>query len=147
MKALLRLSLLAVLLAVPPGRCLGMRTIGIISTNEAKVMGLKVRATPAGPNAAWLELEFRTEGKLKDYSPERSFSHVELEIREGTKSLVSYVALQERHPKPGQVRVRFMADRGYLDKLVLTIVVGEGLLPGGAYEVRVKDFVDPAGIR
>ena len=110
-------------------------------------MGLEVRATPAGPDAGWLELEFKTEGKLKDYSPERSFNHVELEIRDGEKPLLSYAALQEQHPKPGRVRVRFMANRAYLDKSILTIVVGDGLLPGGAYELRVKEFVDVAKIR
>jgi hypothetical protein len=147
MKIIFNLSVLAVLLAVTPGRCLAMRAIGIVSTNEAKAMGLEVRATPAGPDATWLELEFKTEGKLKDYSPERSSSHVELEIRDGDKTLLSYAALQEQHPNPGHVRVRFMANRAYLDKLILTIVVGEGQMPGGAYELRVKEFVDPAPIR
>lgn len=140
------LSLLAVLLAVAPSRCLAMREIGIISTSEAKAMGLEVRATSAGPEALWLELEFRTEGRLRDYSPERSFSRVELEIRDGAKALLTYAALQEQHPKPGLVRVRFMASRAYLDKIILTIVVGDGLLPGGAYELRVKEFVDPSNI-
>jgi hypothetical protein len=146
MKAIFSLSVLAVLLAVAPSRCLALRSIGILSTNEAKAIGVEVRATPAGPDAAWLELEFKTEGKLKDYNPERG-SHVELEIRDGEKSLLSYAALQEQHPKSGHVRVRFMASRAYLDKLILTIVVGDGAMMGGAYELRVKEFVDPAKIR
>ena len=141
MKTILHLSVLVVLLAVAPSRCLALRSLGILSTNEAKEMGLEVRATPAGPDAAWLELEFKIEGKLKDYNPER-FSQVELEIRDGEKSLLSYAALQEQHPAPGRVRVRFMANRAYLDKLVLTIVVGQGLMAGGAYELRMKEFVD-----
>jgi hypothetical protein len=122
-----------------------MRSIGILSANEAKAMGVEVRATPAGPEAAWLELEFKTEGKLKGYSPD--FSHVELEVREGEKSLLSYVALKETHPERGRVRVRLMVSRAYLDKLILTIVVGEGAMVGGAYELRVTEFVDPAKIR
>jgi hypothetical protein len=146
MKTTLNLAVLAVLLAVAPFRCLAMRSIGILSTNEAKAIGVEVRATPAGPDAVWLELEFKTEGKLKDYNPERS-SHVELEIRDGGKSLLSYAALQEQHPAPGHVCVRFMANRAYLDRIVLTIVVGSGAMVGGAYEVHVKEFVDPAKIR
>ena len=122
-----------------------MRSIGILSTNEAKVMGVEVRATPAGPEACWLELEFQTKGKFKEYNPERS-SHVELEIRDGEKSLVSYVALLEQHPTPGHVRVRFLANRALLGKLILTIVVGDGAMVGGAYELHLKEFVDPSKI-
>ena len=116
-----------------------MRSIGTISSMEAKEMGLELRATRAGPDAAWLELEFRIAGKLKDYDPK--FSHVELEVRDG-ELLLGYVALQEKHPSPGRVRVQFMTNRRFIDKLVLTIVVGEGAMSGGAYEVRVKEFVD-----
>jgi hypothetical protein len=144
MKAIFTLSVLALLLLVAPSRCLALISIGVLSTNEAKAMGVEVRATPAGPDAAWLELEFKAEGKLKDYSPGRS--RVELEIRDGDKSLLSYAALQEQHPEPGRVRVRFMANRTYLDKLILSIIVGGGASVGGAYELHVKEFVDPSEI-
>jgi|GEM_PF-3046534 len=33
-------------------------------------------------------------------------------------------------------------NRAYLDKLVLTIVVGDGAMAGGAYELHMKEFVD-----
>ena len=145
MRAIFNLAVLAALLAVAPSQCLALRSIGILSTNEAKAMGLEIRATPAGPDAAWLELEFKTEGKLKDYSPGRSY--VELEIRDGEQMLLSYAALQEQHPEPGRVRVRFMANRAYLDKLILTIVIGDGASVGGAYELHVKKFVDRTKIR
>ena len=107
-------------------------------------MGLEVRATASGPDAAWLELNFKIGGQLKDYNPE--FSHVELELREGEKSTLSYVALREPHPEPGVVHVRFMANRAIISKLVLTIVVGDGARVGGAYELHLKDFVDVAKI-
>ena len=147
MNALFRLGALLVFLASAAIPCLAMREISLVSTNEAAAMGVVIRATPAGPAAAWLELEFKTEGRLKDYSPERRASRVELEVRDGDALRVGYVALQEQHPQPGQVRVRFLADRNYLSQIVLTIVVGDGLLPGGAFELRVKDFVDPARLR
>jgi hypothetical protein len=105
-------------------------------------MGVEIHTTPAGPDAIWIALNFRTEGTLKEYVPERS-SHVELEVRDGEKSLLSYAALSEKHPGPRQVRVEFMASRAFLDKLILTIVVGQGAMVGGAYELRVKDFMDP----
>lgn len=146
MKALSKILILAAIFAVAPCLCLAEREIRSISVSEAKEMGIELRATPAGPDAAWVELEFKTEGKLKAYSPERSFSRVELEVREGEKSLLGYAVLQEKHPKPGHVFVRFMASRAYLEKLVLTIVIGDGLLPGGALELRLKEHVDPTNI-
>ena len=145
MKTVLNLPVLAMLVAWTSMECLAMRSIGIVTADEAKGLGLEVRATAAGPDAAWLELEFVVVGKLKDYRPE--FSHVELEVREGQKPLIGYVALKEQHPKPGHVRVRFLANRACIEKLVLTIVVGEGAMVGGAYELHVKDFVNPAMIR
>ncbi len=144
MKAILNPWVWAVLVALTSLECLAMRSIGSITVGEAKAMGLEIRATAAGPDAAWLELEFTVGGKLKDYRSE--FSHVELEVREGQKVMLGYLALQEKHPKPGQVRVRFMASRDCIDSLVLTIVVGEGAMVGGAYELRVKEFVDRAAI-
>lgn len=145
MKSILHFFVFIAVLALAPQRALALRSIGILSAEQAKASGVEVRATPAGPDAAWLKLEFKTEGDLKNYVPERS-SNVELEIRDGGKSLLSYAALQEQHPKPGRVLVRLMVDRAYLEKVILTIVVGSGAMAGGAWEVHVKDFVDVAKI-
>ena len=112
----------------------------IISQQEAKEMGLEIRATAAGPDAAWIELEFKPEGKLKD------FHHVELDIREGEKLLVSYAALQEQRPTSGRVLVRFMADRAFLSKITLTVVTGFASNYNGN-EIQLKDFVDLEKIR
>ena len=129
-----------------PLRGFAMRSIGRISPGEAKEMGLEIHARPAGPEAAWVELEFKIEGKLKGYDSEHSMSHVELEVREGRKLLLGYAALQEKHPSTGHVKVQFMANRAFIDKLILTIVVGEGTASGGAYELYLRDFVDLAKI-
>lgn len=142
-----KLSILVVLIAVMPNLCLAEREIRAISAREAKEMGVELRATPAGPDAVWLELEFKTEGKLQDYSPERSRSRVELEVRDGKKPMLGYAVLQEQHPKPGHVLVRFMASRAYLDKVILSIVIGDGLLPGGAFELHAKEFVGAPATR
>src|SRR5690349_22647247 len=116
MKTALRLLVLASLAVSMPIPCLALRSIGIVSKADAKEMGLEVRATPAGPEAAWLELEFKPEGKLKAYS------HVELEINEGEKLLVAYAALSEQKSSSGSIVVRFMANRAYLEKITLTVV-------------------------
>jgi hypothetical protein len=145
MKAIFKSLVPVVLVALTSGESLAMRSIGIITVGEAKAMGLEVRATADGPDAVWLEMDFTALGKLKDYQPE--FSRVEVEVREGQKPLPGYLALREQHPRLGRVRVRFMADRADLNKLVLTIVVGHGAVAGGAYELRVKEFVDLSKIR
>ena len=142
MKTIVLLVALTAILTAVPNRCLALRSIGILTPAVAKGMGVEIHATSAGPDAVWLALDFKTDAALKDYVPEHS-SHVELEVRDGDKSLLSYAALSEKHPKSGQIHVEFMANRAFLNKLVLTIVVGQGAMVGGAYELHVKDFVDP----
>ena len=140
MKTILRTSILMFLLLAASSPCFALRRIGIISKQEAKELGLEIRATAAGPEAAWVELEFKPEGKLKD------FQHVELDIREGEKLLVSYAALQEQRPTSGRVLVRFMADRAFLSKITLTVVTGFASNYNGN-EIQLKDFVDLEKIR
>ena len=135
MKTILKFSVLTFLLIAASSQCFALRDLAEVSKKEAKEMGLEIRATAAGPDAVWLELEFKTEGRLKD------FNHVELEIREGEKLLVAYAALSEKRSNSGSVLVRFMANRAYLDKITLTVVTG---FPSADFgnELRVKDFVD-----
>ena len=135
MKTILKFSVLTFLLIAASSQCFALRDLAEVSKKEAKEMGLEIRATAAGPDAVWLELEFKTEGRLKD------FNHVELEIREGEKLLVAYAALSEKRSNSGSVFVRFMANRAYLDKITLTVVTG---FPSADFgnELRVKDFVD-----
>jgi hypothetical protein len=95
---------------------------------------MEVRTKANGPNEVWVELEFKTEGKLKD------FSHVELEIRDGEKFLLGYAPLREKRSSSGSVVVSFMANRAYLDKVTLCVVVGS--LADVGYELRLKDFVE-----
>ncbi len=123
-------------LLIAPGRCFALMGIAQVSKEQAKEMGIEVRLTDSGPKDFWVELEFKPEGKLKDYS------HVSLEIRDGDKLLVGYAALQEKRTDSGSVVVRFMADRAYLDKITLSIVAGFPTNMTG-YELRVKDFVEP----
>jgi hypothetical protein len=83
MKTLLNILVLTLLLFAASSPCFALRSIGILSKQEATKMGIQIRATAAGPDAAWVELEFKPEGRLKD------FSHVELEINDGEKLLVA----------------------------------------------------------
>ena len=140
MKTILNISVLAFLLAVAPNPCFALWSIAPVSKERAKEFGVEIRSKANGPNGVWVELEFKTEGQLKDFNPDR-FSRVELQITDGEKSLMT-AALQMKQPSPGHVVVSFAADRAQLDKINLIVVVGSGALPGGGYELRVKDFVE-----
>jgi len=133
MKRIFNISVLAVLLLVAASPCFADRELAPVSKERAKQLGMEIRSQANGPQV-WVELEFKPEGELKH------FSHVELEITEGGKFLLGYAPLGEKRSSSGSVVVRFLADRAYLDKLALIVVMGD--FEDGGYEVRVKDFVD-----
>jgi hypothetical protein len=133
MKAIFSISAVAVLLAVAPSPCFAEFLLVSVSTERAKDLGIEVRSQPAGPNLVRVELEFKAEGELKN------FSLVNLRLGEGDNPLVT-APLQEDRSKPGRVMVSFTVDRAQLPKLNLRVMV-----PGGAggsiYDLQVRDFV------
>jgi hypothetical protein len=133
MKTIFSISVLAVLLLVAASPCFALRSLVPLSKERAKQLGMEIRSQANGPQV-WVELEFKPEGELKH------FSHVELEITEGGKFLLGYAPLGEKRSSSGSVVVRFLADRAYLDKLALIVVLGD--FGDVGYELRVKDFVD-----
>jgi hypothetical protein len=134
MKTMINLSVVAVFLAVAPSPCFALWEIADVSRERAKELGMQVRSEAAGLSDVRVELEFKTEGELKN------FSRVDLRISDGGKELV-IAPLQEDRSKPGRVVVSFTADRTRLDKMNLWVMVPA---PGGgtAYELRVRDFVE-----
>ena len=134
MKTILNISLVVGLLFAASSPCFAMRSIGLVSKKEAKELGMDLRFKGNATNEVWVELEFKTEGKFKD------FSHVELDIREGKKFLLGWAPLKEKRMSSGSVVVLFLANRAFLDKVTLTVVVGD--MGEVGYELRVKDFVE-----
>ena len=65
------------LLVIAPGPCFALWEIADVSKERAKEMGMDVRSKPAGPADVRVELEFKAEGELKD------FSHVDLRFGDG----------------------------------------------------------------
>jgi hypothetical protein len=135
MKTVLHLSAMSALLLFTPNPCFALWGIAPVSKERAKELGLDVRWNAAGPDDVRVELEFKTVGLLKDVS------HVDLRIGAGDKSLV-VAPLKEDRSKPGCVVVSFAANRSRLDQLTLWVMVPESR-GGTAYEIRVKDFVEP----
>ena len=117
-----------------------LRSIGLITKHDAVELGITVRATPAGPEAAWVTLEFTPRGKLKDYS------HVELEIEEGGKPLIAYAVLGEKRAANGTVSLTFMVSRAFLPKVTLSIVTGFPSNYAGN-QLALRDFINVAEIR
>jgi hypothetical protein len=145
MKMILNALGLALLLFSASSPCFALMTVMHVSKERAKEFGMEIRSKANGSGGVWVELEFKTEGQLKDFDPNRG-SRVELQMAEGEKSLVT-AALQIKRPSPGHVVVSFAADRAQLDKITLMVVVGAGAAVGGGYELRVKDFVELEKLR
>jgi len=140
LKPILNISVLTSLLFAAPSPCFAFWSIGQVSKEQAKELGMGIRSKASGTNAVWVELEFKTEGKLK------SFSRVDLQISEGEKELVT-ATLREDRSRPGRVVVSFTADRAYLEKITLWVYVAD-MMPGGTiYQLRVKDFVELEKLR
>ena len=140
MKAIFNISILTFLFMATSSPCFAMMSIAHVSKERAKELGMEIRAKANGPNVVWVELEFKPVGQLKD------FSHVSLEIRDEKKFLLGYTALREKRTSSGSVVVTFMANRAYLEKITLSVVVGEPMNMAG-YELRVKDFIEPEKVR
>ena len=142
MKTIINLSVLLVLLVTNPSPCFALREIAVITKKEAKEMGIEVRAHTAGPDAVWLELEFKPEGKLKE------FTHVELNMGEGKKAFVVSATLRETRSSSGSILVTLTASRAYFEKITLSVVMHSPREAGDhTYELRMKDFVDLEKVR
>jgi hypothetical protein len=120
MKMIFGISAVAVFFVVAPSPCFALWEIAPVSKERAREMSIEVRSNAAGPNHVTVELEFKTEGALKN------FSRVDLRIGEGDNPPVT-APLREDRSKPGRVVVSFTADRAQLDKLKLWVFVPESL--------------------
>lgn len=134
MKTVFGVAVLAALL-IGPSLCFAEWEIAEVSKEQAKKMGMEVRSERAGLSLVRVELEFKTEGELKN------FSRVDLRIGEGDNPFVT-APLREDRSKPGRIVIGFTADQAQLDKLSLWVMV-PGTLGGTIYELRIKDFVEP----
>jgi hypothetical protein len=138
MKATISLAVL-ILFAAVCGKCLAVISIRNVSKDVAKELGIELRAKPSGPNAAWIELEFKPEGKLAE------FSHVSLEIRDDKQFQLGWTPLKDERTSTGSVVVRLMGNRGFLEKVTLRVVRGATGEVGD--DLRIRDFVDLKELR
>jgi hypothetical protein len=123
-----------VLLLVICNPSLGMISVENLTRDRAKELGIELKAKANGPREAWIELEFKPEGQLKE------FQHVSLEIRDGDQFLLGWTPLEAKPTGTGSVVVRVMANRAFLGKVTLRIVTGATDDVGR--DLRIRDFVD-----
>src|ERR1035438_1953963 len=116
MNTIFKISVSALLLVITTGTCLAARGITLVTKQQAKEWGIEIRVTANGPREVWVELQFKTEGKFKE------FGCVELQTSE-----VSYAPLKEQRSSAGSITVRFLAKRAQIDNVTLVIVAGNAL--------------------
>ena len=139
MRMFAKILAVAVVLTLAPNSCFALWGIADVSKEQAKQLGIDVRSHAAGPVDVRVDLEFKLEGELKN------FSEVNLRISDGQK-LVATAPLKEDRSIPGRVVVSFTADRTRLGRLTLWMMV-PGLDGGIVHELRVKDFVELEKLR
>src|SRR5687767_10527357 len=110
MKTILNISVVAVFFVVATSPCFALWDVESVSKERAKELGMEVRSKAAGPKHVGVELEFKLDGQLKD------FSQVDLHFDQGDKPTL-HVALREDRSKPGRVAVSFTVATNQLDKL------------------------------
>ena len=134
-KTLLKISTITFLFIAASSPCFALTRLAMVSKEQAKEMGVTMRSHTNGEEGIQVWLEFKTEGKLKE------FSRVELRMTAGGKHLVS-APLQASRPTADSVSVTFSADPAYLATSEFWIVVNEPL-GRTAYILKVKDFIEP----
>lgn len=123
-----------ILFVAPPSTSMALISVGEVTRERAKELGIELRAKPGGPKHAWIELEFKPEGRLA------KFQHVSLEIADGDQLGLGWTPLKDTRTDSGSVIVRVMGSRAFLEKVTLRIVHGD--FGGTGEDVRIKDFVN-----
>jgi hypothetical protein len=135
-------SVLAFLLAAAPSLCCALEDTVTVTPEQAKELGLEIKAKASGKDAVFVVLEFETNGKLKGYS------RAELEMKDEGKLLLRSTLREDKSPS-GRVVVSFAADRTKLSELTMKVVIE--YTDGGAgrvgYVLPVKEFVDLKKLR
>src|SRR4051794_16186918 len=101
MKSAVKIAALAVLL-VAPGACFAMWDIELVTKERARELGMEVRSESVSPTHIRVELGFKTEGELKNYTEDagQNYGSVELRIGQGDNPPVR-APLREDRSKPG----------------------------------------------
>ena len=116
-------------------RCFALISVGDVSRERAKELGVAIRTEKNGVAGVKVWLEFESEGELK------KMTYVELQIGDGENRIMS-APLRVTNPGPGRVAVNFSAYPAYLSRCILMIVVYGGPKGDVGYRFKMKDFIE-----
>ena len=111
MKTVFNLLAVAIVLAFTSNPCFAVWDVAIVTPELAKQLGMEFRSTAAGSKHVQVELEFKTDGDLKDFSEvELSFGQGDnLTLRTATDAVTlgpSYAAAGPLAPRNMLAKVR-----------------------------------------
>jgi hypothetical protein len=139
-RAPITVLVLLLLTCALPARCFALVEIEDISKERAKQMGIDVRVKRSANNDAWVQVEFRAAGPLKE------FRWADLEVTQGEKRLVT-ASLMPRRPAPDSVLLEFYGDPAALMNASVTIVAYNDPRTGIGYRLQMKDYLDRTAAR
>ena len=117
MKTMLKIAVFAFLAIGASSHCYALRGIYSVSTPQAaQELGVSIRWGVVAPNQAGVWLAFAPRGKLA------RFNHGEWQVASAERQLV-YAAWQPLHQTNDEVVLYFSADRDYVQKSALTLIV------------------------
>lgn len=144
MKTRFMLSAMVLLWVAISQTGLAMMSVSEVSKEKAEEMGIKVHSKAAGPERVWVEIEFEKEGQIKGFDPDK-FSRVELRVLDGEESkggkILIRAALQMKKLNENSLQVGFYLARNQVPQTKVMIIVGSGLMPGGGFDLDLKEFV------
>ena len=141
MKTTTRLALLGFLsLIALTSSSFAMISFRYTSPEQAKEMGIKVKHKPSGPDHVIVDIEFKPEGRLKNFAKAEGLTRVDLQIGEDKERLLSATLREDRSQK-GRVAVRFTAKRSQLDQITVWLI-DPPLLGGTAEVLKLHQFID-----
>jgi hypothetical protein len=140
MKALLHRSGLILLLIVASNSCLAMISVGDLSKEQAKELGISMKHRENGDAGVMVWLEFKKEGFLE------KFSYCELRMKDANGKHFVSAMLQPRpvvHGQPEEiVSVAFSVDRAQLANCAFLIVAYGSSRGDVGYLLHVKNFLN-----
>ncbi len=105
------------------------------TNEEIKEMGIKLRTEARGLDQAWVELEFKPEGKLK------AFDRVTMEIKDKNALLTSATLKEDSScSKDGTLVYGFWVGRSMLEKTSLSVFIAGPIEKIGGIERREDSF-------
>jgi hypothetical protein len=137
------LALLPALCALP-GRSFAMASVGDVSKERAKELGITVRSQPSANHDLWVQVEFKTIGAMKE------FKWADLEVMQGGKRLVTAALLPRKRTlesPPESKMLEFYIDPAALADTTVTIFVYNVPLSGIGYRLKMKEFLARAASR